>query len=173
MKKLVSNSQRRLCLQFIRRLFLWWVIIHIALIGFFSWWEWQKPLKDSYPRIIAGLLKYVSQSEKYSWVDWMLGRDKPGDIEKCLEYAGSYTKKWFIIASRKAFWCEAVWVIIFCVSLVMRDKRRAREMPKIAPAREECPLGHREKKAKPNTVVEQKDKQEGKAPEGEDYEWLS
>jgi hypothetical protein len=154
-------------------LFLWWVIIHIALIGFFTWREWQKPLKDSYPQIIAGLVKYVSQSEKYSWVDWMLGRKRPWDIEKCLGYVNSYTKKWLIIASRKAFWWEAGWLALFCVSLIVRGRKRMQETPKIAPAREEYPPGHWEKKAEPGKVVEPEGKEEAKAPEGEDYEWLS
>jgi hypothetical protein len=150
------------------------VIIHIALIGFFTWREWQKPLKDSYPRIIAGLLKYVSRSETYSWIDWMLGRDKPGDIEKCLGYVNSYTKKWLRIASRKAFGCEAVGIIaVFCISLAVRGRRRARERPKIAPAREGYPPVHWEKKAETGKVVEPEGKEEVKSPEGEDYEWLS
>ena len=123
----VGITQRRFYLQTLRYLFLWLVIIHIASVGFFSWREWQKPMKDSYPRIIAGLLKYVSQSEKYSWVDWMLGREKPGDIEKCLGYVNLYTKKWLIIASRKAFWWEAGWSALFCVSLAVRGRRRAQK----------------------------------------------
>lgn len=163
----MSNSPRRSYLQILITLFLWWMIIHIALMGFFTWREWQKPLKDSYPRIIAGLVKYVFQSEKYSWVDWMLGRDKPGDIEKCLGYANLYTKKWLIIASRKAFWCEAVGSV-FCVSLAVRGRRRAREMPKIAPARKEYPLGQGEKKAEPGKVLEPEGKPEVRALEGEE-----
>jgi hypothetical protein len=145
------------------------MIIHIALMGFFTWREWQKPLKDSYPRVIAGLLKYVSQSEKYSWVDWMLGRDKPADIEKCLGYANLYIKKWLIIASRKAFWWEAVGgIAVFCVSLAVRDRIRARETSKIVPARKEYPLRQGEKKAELGKVLEPEDNPEVRALEGEE-----
>ena len=164
----MSNSRRISYLQILITLFLWWVIIHYALIGFFTWREWQKPLKDSYPRIIAGLLKYVSRSEKYSWLDWMLGREKPGDIEKCLGYVSLYAKRWLIIASRKAFWCEAVGIAVFCVSLAVRGRRRSWEMPKIAPARQEYPPGHWEKKVKPGKVVEPKGKPEVKTLKGEE-----
>ena len=103
----------------------------------------------------------------------MFGREKPGDIEKCLGYVSLYTKKWLIIASRKAFWWEAGWSALFCVSLAVRGRRRAQKTPKIAPAREEYPPGHWEKKAESCKVVEPEDKEGVKAPEGEDYEWLS
>ena len=123
----VGITQRRFYLQTLRYLFLWLVIIYIASIGFFTWREWQKPLLSSYPRIIAGLVKYIFQNEEYSWVDWMLGRGKSGDINKYLEYIKLYTKTWLIIASRKVFWWEVGWLAVFCISLIVRGRRRAQK----------------------------------------------
>lgn len=164
----VGITQRRFYLQTLRYFFLWFLIIYVALVGFFSWREWQKPANDSYLRIITGLLNYVSQNEKYSWGDLMLGRKQPADIKQCLEYVKFYSKTWLIIASRKALWWEVVWVVVFSINLVVRDSRRVQKTPIIARAREEYPPGHLEKKGDHDKVVEPEGKEIVKAQEREE-----
>ena len=124
----VGITQRRFYLQTLRYLFLWLLIIYVASVGFFSWREWQKPANDSYLHIITGLLNYVSQNEKYSWGDLMLGRKQPADIEECFKYIKIYSKTWLIIASRKTFWWEVGWLAVFSISLVVRGRRRAQKI---------------------------------------------
>ena len=163
----VGITQRRFYLQTLKHLSLWFLIIYVASVGFYSWREWQKPVNDSYLHIITGLLNYVSQNEKYSWGDLMLGKKQPADIAECLQYVKLYSKKWLIIASRKAFLWEAGWLVMFAISLVVRGSRRVQKTPKIARAREEYPPGDREREAEPGEVVEPEGKGIVKAQERE------
>jgi hypothetical protein len=164
----VGITQRRFYLQTLRSLSLWFLIIYVASVGFFSWREWQKPANDSYLHVITGLLSYVSQNEKYSWGNLMLGRKQPADIKECLQYIKIYSKTWLIIASRKALWLEVGWLVMFVISLVVRDRRRAQKTPIIARAREEDPPGHLEKKGDHDKVVEPEGKEIVKAQEREE-----